>query len=85
MINQEDGSKLFTDMMETIQRIRIRNNKKWLLQWGGTKVGTRRRRLISTINPLDSLIFVLFLPYSYYFDKSNRTFMRFQVGSLSYT
>lgn len=44
MINQEDGSKLFTDVMETIQRIRIRNNKTWLFQWGGTKVGTGRRR-----------------------------------------
>ena len=54
MINQEDGSKLFTDIMETIKRIRIRNNKKWLLQGGGTKVGTGRRRLISIINPLDS-------------------------------
>lgn len=58
-------------MMEMIKRIRLETIKKMVAS------GVRDIKKKIAINSLDYLIFVLFLPHTYYFDMSNKTFMRF--------
>lgn len=57
--------------MEIVKRIRLEIIKKMVASGGR---GIKKK---IAINSLDYLIFILFLLNTYYFDMSNRIFMRF--------